>query len=290
MILNAMATLRPMLPGDVDAATELILSHGWGVRREWLAYAAASPACSPVVAIDGDGGIVGTGVGTANGPVGWIGSIFVAPEARGRGLGAALTDALIDGLESAGCQALVLVSASRAAQRIYERMGFQVQTRYRILEAPGLPVSPTTPEPMSPPSLVRPYAPGDLRAMCALDRDATGEDRRHALAAFADATSTKVLASREGEVRGFVCRAPWGGGATIARTTDDALMIAEARRRAAGEGGRVRVGILQDNEEGHARLTAAGWTPSWSAPRMIRGEMPIWHPGRIWGQFNHAMG
>jgi hypothetical protein len=99
-----------------------------------------------------------------------------------------------------------------------------------------------------------------------------------------------VLASREGEVRGYVCRAPWGGGATIARTTDDALVIADARRRAAGEGGKVRVGILQENEEGHARLIAAGWTPSWSAPRMIRGDMPEWHPERIWGQLNHAMG
>jgi GNAT superfamily N-acetyltransferase len=286
MILKAMVDLRPMLPSDVDAATELILSNDWGVRRDWLAYAAASPACSPIVAVEPDGRIVATGVGTANGPVGWIGSIFVAPEARGRGLGRALTQSVIDRLEAAGCGTLLLVSGSKAAQRIYERMGFEVQTRYRILEAPGLPAS----RAIGASSAVRPFESPDLRAIGALDRDATGEDRRHALTAFANETSTKVLASREGEVRGYVCRAPWGGGATIARTTDDALVIADARRRAAGEGGKVRVGILQENEEGHARLIAAGWTPSWSAPRMIRGDMPEWHPERIWGQLNHAMG
>jgi len=288
MILNGMpVTLRPMLPADVDATTEMILSNDWGVRRDWLGYAAASAACSPLVAVDGDSRIVATGVGTANGPVGWIGSIFVAPHARGHGLGTALTEALIDQLEAAGCSALVLVSASRAAQRIYERMGFEVQTRYRILESSGIAAEAAHRTGMP---RVRPFEAGDLRAMCALDRDATGEDRSHALGAFADASSTKVLATPDGEVRGFVCRAPWGGGATIARTIDDALAIADARRRAAGEGGKVRVGILQENDEGHARLIAAGWTPSWSAPRMLRREMPAWHPERIWGQFNHAMG
>jgi GNAT superfamily N-acetyltransferase len=286
MILNGMPpTLRPMLPSDVDAATELILSNDWGVRREWLAYATSSPACTPLVAV-ADGRIVATGVGTANGPVGWIGSIFVAPDARGQGLGRTITEAVIDGLDERGCSGLVLVSGSKVAQRMYEGMGFGVQTRYRILEAPGLPSESRD----HAPSGIRPFEPSDLRAVSALDREATGEDRHHALTTFAGAASTRVLVSPEGEVRGYVCRAPWGGGATIARTTDDALMIAEARRRAAGEGGRVRVGILQENEQGLARLTAAGWAPSWSAPRMLRGEMPSWHPERIWGQFNHAMG
>ena len=68
------------------------------------------------------------------------------------------------------------------------------------------------------------------------------------------------------------------------------MALADARRRAAGVGGKVRVGILSENQKGHDRLIAAGWTPSWSAPRMIRGEMPGWRPGWIWGQFNHAMG
>ena len=96
-----------MTPADVDAATELILGNDWGVRREWLQFAATQPACSPIVA-EADGEIVATGVGTANGPVGWIGTIFIAPDRRGRGLGRAITQAIIDRLESAGCRSLVL--------------------------------------------------------------------------------------------------------------------------------------------------------------------------------------
>jgi len=284
MILKAMVTLRPMLPADVDAATELILSHDWGVRRDWLAYAAASPACNPVVATDGDR-VVATGVGTANGPVGWIGSIFVAADARGHGLGRAVTQAIIDGLDAAGCRTLCLV-ATADGRRLYERMGFEIQTRYRILEAPGLEGDAGAPGA----SRIRPFETADLDALAALDRAATGEDRRHALEAFASASSTKVLLGPDSTPAGFVCRAPWGGGATIAATIDDALAIADARRRAAGSGGKVRVGILRENELGHDRLIAEGWTPSWSAPRMIRGDMPAWRPAHIWGQFNHAMG
>src|SRR5262245_45062394 len=104
-----MPDLRPMRPDDVDAATELILSPDWGVRRDWLAYAAGSASCSPFVALEG-GRIVATGVGTANGPVGWIGSIFVAPEARGQGLGRAITQAIIDALDAGGCETLCLVA------------------------------------------------------------------------------------------------------------------------------------------------------------------------------------
>jgi hypothetical protein len=87
-----------------------------------------------------------------------------------------------------------------------------------------------------------------------------------------------------------VLRAPWGGGATIARSPDAALRILTARRRAAGPGGRVRLGLLDENVDGLARLTDAGLHLSWSAPRMLRGEPLVWRPSWIWGQFNHAMG
>ena len=70
-----MPNLRPMLPADVDEATEMILSHDWGVRREFLAFATSQPACTPILA-ESDGAIVGTGVGTMNGSVWWIGTIF----------------------------------------------------------------------------------------------------------------------------------------------------------------------------------------------------------------------
>jgi len=41
--------------------------------------------------------------------------------------------------------------------------------------------------------------------------------------------------SVDGEVRGFVIRAPWGGGATVAPDPMDAMRILRARRRASAD-------------------------------------------------------
>ncbi|HUQ44648.1 MAG TPA: GNAT family N-acetyltransferase [Candidatus Limnocylindria bacterium] len=278
--------LRRMRPDDVDAATEMVLGHGWGVRREWLAFAASQAACTPLIA-EFDRAVVATGVGTANGPVGWIGSIFVDPAFRGRGLGRAITQGIIDALDSAGCRTLVLVATSEG-RRLYEPMGFQVQTHYRILEAPGL-AAPDEPDEPAAPS-IRPFHSDDLPGLVALDRAATGEDRVHALNRLAVAATAKVAVGADGEISGFLVRPPWGGGATVARSIEDALTIVRARRVTSGLDGRVRVGVLQENREGLERLGFEGFRQAWSAPRMLRGEPLSWRPELIWGQFNHAMG
>ncbi len=287
MILNGMAStaplpsLRPMTTSDVDGATELILGNDWGVRREWLEFATTQPACAPLVA-EADGRIVATGVGTANGPVGWIGTIFVAPDRRGRGLGRALTQAIIDRLEARGCRSFALV-ATAEGRRLYERMGFEPQSRYHVLQAIGLP-------PALEPDGVRSFEAGDLEAIERLDREGTGEDRGHAIRRFANGDTTRVTPAADGTIEGFVIRAPWGGGATVARTSDAALRILTARRRAAGPEGRVRLGLLDENSEGLERLLQVGLRLTWSAPRMLRGDPLVWRPSWIWGQFNHAMG
>ena len=68
------------------------------------------------------------------------------------------------------------------------------------------------------------------------------------------------------------------------------MRILQARRQASGIGGRVRVGLVEENAAGLAHLEDAGLVPVWSAPRLIRGEPLTWHPDWIWGQFNHAIG
>lgn len=276
-----MATIRPMTPADVKATADAVLRSGWGDRRIKMAWAVGHAACQPFVA-EADGVIVGTGVTTMNGPVGWIGTIWVEPAWRGHGLGRALTLATIEAAESAGCRTLVLV-ATAAGQPLYERLGFHVQTRYRIVETPGLASGVRHPR-------VRPYRDSDLAGMATLDAAATGEDRMHLLSDFAAPATTQCVERDDGSLGGFVIRAPWGGGATIAPDLDDALAILHARRLASSPERRVRAGLLESNAAGLRRLLADGWVEAWQAPRMIRGEMPPWQPGSIWGQFDHAIG
>jgi GNAT superfamily N-acetyltransferase len=270
-----------MTSRDADPAAYAILRAGWGDRGIKMRWVVDHPQCRPFVA-DADGEIVGTGVTTINGAVAWIGTIWVDPGWRGRGLGTALTLATIDVADAAGCTTLVLV-ATAAGQPVYERLGFEVQTRYRMLEAAGFESEAGDPR-------IRPFRAEDLPAMASLDAAATGEDRAHLLAAFAAPETTRCLERDDGTLGGFLLRPPWGGGATIAPELDDAVALLQARRVTSGPEKRVRAGLLEANESGAERLLAAGWTDSWQAPRLVRGQMPDWNPQSIWGQFDHAMG
>jgi GNAT superfamily N-acetyltransferase len=276
------ATIRPMTPADVEPAAETVLRGDWGDRRLFFGWAAGEPRSFPFVA-ESDGVVVGTAVGSAHGPAGWVGAVFVDAAARGGGVGRALTDAVVEALEAAGCQTLVLVATS-AGRPMYERMGFRLDTTYHTLEAPGT-------EPAAAGRVLDAWTPDDLPAMAALDAAGTGEDRAHVLAAFASPTAARVLRDPGSRaVRGFVVRAPWGGGATVAPLPGDGIAILEARRAAAGPGRTVRAGILAPNLAILERLAPLGWTEAWQAPRLIRGKPLDWQPTALWGQFNHALG
>ena len=219
------------------------------------------PQCHVFVACGDDGAIVGTGVATVSGPVGWIGTIWVASAARGRGLGQALTGATIDAAEGAGCRTLVLV-ATESGRPLYERLGFSIQTWYITMEAPGLAASPSAGPVVRADAGasrgVRLFRATDLDEMAAIDRAATGEDRRHLLAAFANPESTRVVTRDADDPVGFVIRAPWGGGATIAPRAEDARALLRARRVVAGPDRHVRAGILAA-ERGRRRAPCGRW-------------------------------
>jgi len=100
-----------MTAADTEPAAELLRRGDWGERLIFFDWAIGQPTLAPLVA-ERDGEIVGTGVGSAHGRVGWVGTIFVAPERRGSGLGRAMTRAVIDELEARGCRTLVLIATS----------------------------------------------------------------------------------------------------------------------------------------------------------------------------------
>jgi predicted N-acetyltransferase YhbS len=273
--------IRPMTPADIDQVVAGFLRQDWGDRRLNLEFVTRHAETRPFVA-DVDGLVIGTAVVSLNGPVAWIGTIWVDQSRRRQGIGLELTRVSIETAEAAGCRTLVLV-ATELGRPMYERLGFEVQTWYRILEAPGLGSDERDPR-------IRPFAAADLPAIVALDAPATGEDRAHILAAFASPDTASVLELDDGSLGGFVVRAPWGGGATIAPRLGDAETILHARRIGRGPDQRVRAGLLAENEAGLERLAATGWTEAWRAPRLIRGDPLTWQPSAIWGQFNHALG
>ena len=268
---------------DTAPAADLLLRGDWGERRTFFDWAVAQPTLAPLVA-ERDGEIVGTGVGSVHGSVGWVGTIYVEPAERGSGLGRSMTRAVIDELEARSCRTLLLI-ATPMGRPVYERERFarlDDQVRFSIDGLPG------TDGPHDP--RIRPFRPSDLEAIATLDRFATGEDRSTVLASLLAPPSTWVALGAEGAIRGYLARAPWRGGALIAPDPDDAARLLEMRRRSTGVSGKAGAGLVGSNRAGRERLRAAGWLEEPGGVRMIRGEPLDWHPEAIWGQFNGALG
>jgi GNAT superfamily N-acetyltransferase len=273
--------IRPMLAADVTAAAQVIIDGGWGDRTAFFDWAVDHPTCYPLVADAGGRRILGTGVATANGRVGWVGAIFVALDQRRNGLGTKLSAAVVDELDRRGCSTQVLI-ATDEGRPIYERLGFSVQTRYvRMVASDGVP----------PPDdgTVRRYESRDLDAIIKLDRLATGEDRSSILGAFAEQDTSRVVERGDGSVGGFLVRAPFGGRALIASQPELALALLDWRRRTTSDR-QIQIAVLRENAEGRAQLGEAGWTERPGGPRMVRGAPLDWRPEWIYGQFGGALG
>ena len=282
--------IRPMTSADVDAATALVLRGEFGDRRTFFQFALDHPDADPLVGVAGTE-IVATGVGTRNGPAGWVGAIFVAPERRREGLGRAISEAVCEHLEARGARTLVLM-ASMAGRPVYEKLGFRVATRYHVVEAAGTQGNDVGMDAVARPEdgSVRPFDPArDLEAAIELDRSATGEDRASLLRRFASTPGSLADRTAEG-LAGFLVRPTWHGAAIVATTPASALRLLDARRRATPPDHRIRAGLMTENEAGRAAFDAAGWTTAWTGTRMERGPALRMRPDWLFGQFGGAIG
>ena len=277
--------IRPMEADDVERAADVMIGGGWGDRSRFLRFTLDHPGCVPLVA-EVEGAVVGTGVATANGPVGWVGMIFVDEALRGRGIGTALTEAVVTALKGAGCASFALI-ATPLGRPIYERLGFRAEMDYRVIAAAGLGLT-RGPAPGAP--RLRPFTTDDLPAVLALDRAATGEDRAHLLLGIVEPATTVVALDPEGRVAGFEARAPWGGHPTIAPGLADGVRLLEDRRARTAAGVEARTALPEANRAGLTALADLGWRDERGLVRMVRGAPIRWQPNGVWGQFSYAIG
>ncbi len=133
----------PVIVDEVTAVTPEVLQALAALVPELSSSAAPlSPAAlerivrSPatVLLVARDGGDGGTVLGSLTlvvfeaptGPRAWIEDVVVSPQARGRGIGAALVDEALDRARAAGSRTVDLTSrpSRESANRLYLRMGF----------------------------------------------------------------------------------------------------------------------------------------------------------------------
>lgn len=119
-------------PADVNAAVDLLEGQYWteGATREALAKAQLG-ASAWLGARDANGRLVATARAISDGARhAYVADVAVAPEYRGRGLGAALVKLLLDHPAVRGAGLVRL--GTKDAQPFYERFGFQAEEQVKF--------------------------------------------------------------------------------------------------------------------------------------------------------------
>lgn len=146
--------------------------EGWSDIVPYFSFYIEAPFCYPIKIVAG-GNIVAVGSALLTAHTGWLAHIIVAPEYRQRGYGMAMSQRLVEIIEEYDRSTQLLI-ATDMGQPLYEKLGFYVACDYTFFEAEQMP-------PASERDDIRLLESRDLPDLVALDRVATGEDRRDML-------------------------------------------------------------------------------------------------------------
>ena len=265
--------VRPARPGE--PISRLLDDAGFGPHvARLLAYPRDSPDGEILVAAAGRR-LVGGACCASFGRTGWIGALGVLPRARRRGIGEQLARASIAWLRERGAET-VLLYATDLGRPVYDRVGFAT-------EAPARAWRGVAPRPLPEEAgRLRPLRPGDRDAILALDRLATGEERRAVLDMLPALVGHGF--ERDGELAGFVLQTPWGAGpAVVADGREAGLALV---RGLAGEAQPLTLTVPDDNAAAPQALAGWGWRPVNTALRMRFGPPVAHQPARMFGLFN----
>jgi ribosomal protein S18 acetylase RimI-like enzyme len=297
--------IRPAGPGDLAQLGPLYEQSGFGARLAGVVGFARARLDGEVVVAEAGGELVGVaagavfgatrgtggtrgtgepgrsrgggGTGGSGGPggTGWVGGVAVVPAHRRAGLGGALTEAIVEFLEGRGV-ATVLLHATALGRPVYERLGFVPETAYVTFSGPTLARASTG-------AMVRAGRAADLAAVLALDRAATGEDRRRLLTALWPTGG--LVAAVDGRALGYHLASPWRpGGATIAADAGTGLALLDAVRVAPGD--EVAISVPAANAAAVGWLESAGFQERYRTIRMHRGPRVAWDPAALFAAHN----
>lgn len=202
---------------DVAFAVSLTDTETWGyTAADFVRFMALNPD-GALVAWEGTAP-VGVAIVTLYGPIAWVGSIIVTPEARGGGVGHALVQHAFDHVEAQGGHT-VWLNAYTHTESFYADLGFQAQGSTAHLEgrAPGQ---------LS--EDVRLVHAGDLPGVAEEDARYFGADRRRLLEALYYEFGESFFVWQGESGWGLSVGTPYPGGVEVAPCVADRPAVAQA--------------------------------------------------------------
>ena len=273
-----------MTASDVADGMRLKAEAGWNqIPADWERFLGLDHEGCFVA--ESDGRVVGSVASCRFGPVGWIAMLLVEPARRGAGIGRSLLIQALERLEAAGARSIRL-DATREGRPLYESFGFRVDfhlDRHAGILSGGEAAGES-----------RLAAAADLAGIAALDRSATGTDRRILIDRLVRDNPLECLAAGPvgGPIRGFALWRPGSSaaqiGPCIAEPDAGRALLDDAGGRLAGR--RVIIDVPTDNVAAAAWARGAALEPSREFWRMTRGEPVVEDLCRLWASSGPEMG
>ena len=177
----------------------------------------SSPSCNSLKIVI-DSKIAGIGTAIKHQDTAWLAHIIVHPEYRGKGLGKAMTQALVDSLDRRQYETIYLI-AKDFGLPVYQKIGFEEEADYVHL------VRKTGAQPLTVPSSITAYDKKYVDDIIRLDKFVSGEERQER---FLDQIETAQLCVLKGRVEG-VYFPLLGNGLIIARNSIAGIQLMKLR-------------------------------------------------------------
>ena len=268
--------IRPAVAGDMEAVRAVVTRAGLSSGQPAaLEYCRTGPGGRLLVACRHDR-VTGVSYAVSFGPTGWIGNVAVDPDARGQGVGTAVSEAAMDWLRRAGVTTMLL-TATQMGRPIYERLGFADDGLCYGIWTRGQ-------QPLPVADGEAGVGPGRIDDALRQDAEATGEDRGSFLATFA--ARVRTPAGHAGA--GYRIALPWGRGPVVASGPDAARALVTDMLRAGPD----QSLSFPESNAGATELAAAlGFRPTRRCTRMRLGP-PVrgFAPERVFNVFSLAVG
>jgi GNAT superfamily N-acetyltransferase len=293
--MTAITSIRPAGQVELDLLPSMYERTHFHRGLGAVARFARDALGGEVFVATADDGLLGASACARFGATGWVGGVAVVPEARGAGLGRALTELAVARLRELGVRTIQLF-ATEMGRPIYERLGFVSEGSWITVRGPwqstrfGRPGEPTAlgpgkaPRPGRYPPRVRAAGAEDLPAALAVDRAATGEDRTRLLSSLWPGNA--LVAEAVGEIRGYHLPSPWrSGGGIVAADLEAGLALLEASGRRLN-GRDVALTMPEANVPALRAVEANGHTERSRSTRMRIGPPVPWRPRAMFSAFN----
>lgn len=266
-------TLRPYNASDITKLKSL-QPEGWEDIRPYFKFFSEAPFCYPIVA-EREEKIVGVANCIDNGTTGWLSHVIVDPFFRNRGIGYSLTKKGIDILHKLDCKAILII-ATKLGEHVYRKFGFDTIDNFSLFRSKFFGTLKSSPQ-------IKVIQPDHVPRILALDRKASGEDRKKMILSFLD--DGQIYEENDGTISGFFLP-KLGEGPIVAE--NDTAGVELLRQKINYKP--MKIGIPQDNNVAQAFLLSQGFKEFDKVPKMVLGQAPMWNSKMIYSRVGGYFG